>query len=89
MLKEEYMANFSKHFQVMAMRKWWNCLERVLISTCHFMFFPVSAQINNRKSMELGAGDSQAEKLQRDEYMVMSNIKRILSSAYHRRDLPR
>jgi hypothetical protein len=89
MLKEEYMATSSKQLQVMAMRRWWNCLGRVLISTCHFIFFAVSAQIDNRKRMKLRAGDSQAQKLQRDDSMVMSNMKQILTSAYHGRDLPR
>jgi hypothetical protein len=39
--------------------------------------------------MELRADDSQAQKLQRDDSMAMSNMKQILTSAYHGRDLPR
>jgi hypothetical protein len=35
---------------------------------------------DNRKKMELRAGDSQSQKLQRDDSMATSNIKQILTS---------
>jgi hypothetical protein len=89
MLKEEYMTASSKQLQVMIMKRCWNCLRRVLISTCHFIFFAVSARIDNRKRIELRAGDSQSQKLQRDDSMATSNITQILTSVYYRRDLPR
>jgi hypothetical protein len=61
------------------MRRWCNCLGKVLVPTCPLYFFAVLAESANAKRMELRAGDSQAQKLQREDAMVMRNMKQILT----------